>query len=354
MATELPLLLTDDDELLDELVRLSTAAGVDVEAAADPGAAGPAWIDAPMVVAGAGLAGRLRHARLPRRDGVILVGEDSADSDVWSLAQDIGADHVVFLPAAQGWLVDRFAACLGGASAPAPLISVLGGRGGAGASVLAVALALTSARAGRRSVLIDADPLGGGLDLVLGGEDAAGLRWPDLTASSGRLAADSLCAALPAVDGVCLLSWDRGDAVHVPVAAMSAVLGAARRGAELVVADLPRQLDESAVAVLRDSDIALLVLPAEVRACAAAARVAAAAASHCAQLQVVVRGPAPAGLSSRDVAGALGLPLAGVLRPEPGLAAALERGQPPGSRGRGPLAEFCATFLDGLRPGTPQ
>lgn len=348
MAVDLPLLLTDDPELLDELVRLATAAGVEVEVAADPGAAWQAWTSAPMVVVGAAIGGLLGRARLPRRDGVVLVGSDASDGEVWSLAQEAGADHVVFLPAAQGWLVERFAACLGGPSAPAPLVSVLGGRGGAGASVLAVALAVTSAQQGRRPVLVDADPLGGGLDLVLGGEGAAGLRWPDLTQTSGRLAADSLCAALPAIAGVCLLSWDRGDPVDVPLPAMSAVLGASRRGAELVVADLPRRLDEAAVAVLRDSDVALLVLPAEVRACAAAARVAAAAMTHCTELRVVVRGPAPAGLSSRDVAAALELPLAGVLRPEPGLAAALERGEPPGARGRGPLTDFCGGFLDRL------
>lgn len=349
MAAELPLLLTDDPELVDELVRLATAGGVEVQVADAPGAAWQAWTTAAMVVASASLAGALRRARLPRRDGVVLVGTDPADPSVWTLAQELGADHVVFLPAAEGWLVDRFTSCLGGPAAAAPLVCVLGGRGGAGASVLAVALAVTAARHGQRPVLIDADAFGGGLDLVLGGEGAAGLRWPDLTATSGRLAADSFCGALPAVAGVSLLACDRGAPVEVPAAAMSAVVGAARRGGDLVVVDLPRRLDETAVAALRDCDVALLVVPAEVRACAAAAQVATAATAHCADLQVVVRGPSPAGLASRDVAAALGVPLAGVLRPEPGLAAALERGEPPGARGRGPLADFCTGFLERLR-----
>jgi hypothetical protein len=56
-----------------------------------------------------------------------------------------------------------------------------------------------------------------------------------------------------------------------------------------------------------------------------------------ASLQVVVRGPAPGGLDAQMVAEALGLPLAGRCRPEPGLAQALERGLAPGGR-RGPLA----------------
>jgi hypothetical protein len=51
-------------------------------------------------------------------------------------------------------------------------------------------------------------------------------------------------------------------------------------------------------------------------------------------------------LSADDVAEALGVPLAGLVRAEPGLAAALERGDPPGRRTKGPLAGFCAGFLD--------
>ncbi len=348
MAAARPLLLTDDPELLDDLVRLASAGGVEVEVSADPGAAVTAWAAAPLVVAAAALGGALRRARLPRRDQVILVGDDPLDENVWALAEDVGADHVVFLPAAQRWLVDRFAGCVDGAAVVAPLVSVLAGRGGGGASVLAVALALTAVRRGSRVVLVDADPLGGGLDLVLGGEEASGLRWPDLTATRGRLAAESLCAALPRIAGVRLLSWDRAGPVDLRPEAMTAVLGAARRGADVVIADLPRRLDDAAVAALRQSDVALLVLPAEVRACAAAARVAAAAVAHCSDLRVVVRGPAPAGLSSRDVAAALGLPLEGVLRPEPGLGARLERGSLPAARGRGPLADFCSTFLGRL------
>ena len=58
-------------------------------------------------------------------------------------------------------------------------VAVVGGCGGAGASVLAAALAVTAVRHGGRALLVDCDPLGGGLDLVLGAEHVAGLRWPD-------------------------------------------------------------------------------------------------------------------------------------------------------------------------------
>ena len=81
------------------------------------------------------------------------------------------------------------------------LVSVVGGSGGVGASTLSVALALVAQRRGLRSLLFDADPLGGGLDLVLGSERAEGLRWHDFDATRGRLSAGSLADVLPVHHG---------------------------------------------------------------------------------------------------------------------------------------------------------
>jgi hypothetical protein len=118
--------------------------------------------------------------------------------------------------------------------------------------------------------------------------------------------------------------------------------------------DLPRRLDDAAVLALEAADRVLMVVPAELRATAAAARVAATAAPHCADLAIVVRGPAPGRLQAKDVADALGLPLAGALRPEPRLGPALERGEAPAVSGRGPLASFCQRLIEDLidPPGT--
>jgi hypothetical protein len=45
------------------------------------------------------------------------------------------------------------------------------------------------------------------------------------------------------------------------------------------------------------------------------------------------------------VAKALGLPLAGSLRPEPAMCQALERGEAPTSSGAGQLAELCKLII---------
>jgi secretion/DNA translocation related CpaE-like protein len=131
---------------------------------------------------------------------------------------------------------------------------------------------------------------------------------------------------------------------------MAAVLGAGRRACDLVVVDLPRHLDEAAEVVATTAQTVLVVVPAEVRATASAARVVTRLAPLAPDVRLVVRGPAPAGLSAQTVAESLGLPLAGSLRPEPGLAGALERGEPPTRSGRGPLAKLCRSLLDDLAP----
>jgi secretion/DNA translocation related CpaE-like protein len=327
------------------VLRLAAAAGVEPDVVADPGAARARWPLASLVLVGADAADALAHAALPRRSAVVLVGHDLDDAAVWQRALALGADRVVILPDDQERLVDRLVDTADGGSTGGRVVCVTGGRGGAGASTLAAGLALTAVRLGWPTLLVDADPLGGGIDLVLGGESAAGVRWPDLVATRGRLSAPALHEALPRVGGVSVLSWDRGGGLDLPAAALDAVLDAGVRRSRLVVVDLPRRADDAVAAALGRSEVALLVVPAEVRAAAAGARVAAGVRPHVRDLRVVVRGPAPSGLPADAVAASLGLPLAGALRAEPGLSAALERGEPPARRGRGPLAEFCRRFL---------
>ena len=153
------------------------------------------------------------------------------------------------------------------------------------------ALAVTARRRGLDTLLVDADPLGGGVDLVLGWEQMAGLRWPELVDARGRVSPPALVSALPGEGSLAVLSFDRSELDAVPVDAMAAALDAGRRGRDLVVVDLPRRFDDASLVALTAADRGYLVVPAELRACAAARRVAAAASIHCAELSVVVRDP---------------------------------------------------------------
>ena len=369
------LIVSGEAATVDELQALAAAAGARTDVRAHLDAARPLWTSADLVLVGSdvpvgersaearvppgaaldavappgrGDAGALDPAALPRRGGVVLVARSEADGVVWRRAVALGAEHVAVLPVARAWLVERLTDAAHGQTPDAPVVGVVGGRGGAGASVLAAALGRAAVARGQQTLLLDGDPLGGGLDLVVGCEEAPGLRWPDLAAARGRLAGTMLRSALPDVDGLALLSWDRGDASALPPEALCAVLDAARRSFELLVLDLPRRVDDATRCALVRCDQLLVVVPAEVRAAAAAARVLGVVGPLVADIRLVVRGPAPTGLPAEAVAQALGLPLAGELRPEPGLDAALDRGTAPATSARSPLAALSRRLLTQL------
>ncbi|HEY3009503.1 MAG TPA: septum site-determining protein Ssd [Micromonosporaceae bacterium] len=350
----LPLVVTGDQELLDDLLRLAAVAGTDVDVASDPAAARRRFRAAPLVLVGIDQAQACLRARLPRRSGLAIVGRAGAAEPPWQLAELVGAAHVAMLPAAEPWLVDRLADCLLGSQGDGRIVAVIGGRGGAGATILAAALAFTAGRLGFGALLVDGDPLGGGLDIALGWEELVGLRWSGLSQADGRVDAAALVDALPRRGDLVILSFDRGDHLALRPEAMTATLEAGRRARDLVVVDLPRQLDDAAVVALQLADRTLLVVPAELRAVAAAGRVARMVTPHCEDLSVVVRGPSPGGLKADEVIHALGLPLAGTLRPEPRLAPALERGEAPAQSGRGPLATLCQRLVTELVEQRPR
>ncbi|MBY6304169.1 septum site-determining protein Ssd [Streptomyces clavuligerus] len=342
-ARPVPLIVTEDMELLDDLLRLCAAAGTEPEVHhAVPERRG-AWEAAPLVLVGDDAAERCRGA--VRRSGVLLVGREQDDPDVWRLAVEIGADGVVRLPDAERFLLDRIADAVEGVGEPATTVGVIGGSGGAGASHLACALAVTAAREGRRTLLVDGDPLGGGIDVLLGGERTEGRRWPDFAGARGRVAGGALEESLPELHRLRVLSWDRGDSVVIPPEAMRSVLAAARRRGGVVVVDLPRRVDEGVAEALAQLDLGLLVVPGELRAVAAAARVASVVGMVLPDLRVVARPPYAPGLDDGWVAASLGLPLAGELPWETGPPTGPADGAPPGRAGT-PLARFCTVFWD--------
>ncbi|WP_369357927.1 septum site-determining protein Ssd [Streptomyces sp. cg2] len=346
-----PLLITEDEELLDDLLRLCAAAGALPEVAHRPPLGKEEWEAAPLVVVGADAAGRL--SVVGRRTGVVIVGRDADDVAVLRQAVAAGAERVLALPDGERWLVDRIADAVEGSGPPALTVGVVGGRGGAGASTLAAALALTAARAGERTLLVDGDPLGGGLDVLLGGEQEKGLRWPAFAESRGRVAGGALAESLPRLHSLRVLSWDRGAEVAIPPPAMRAVLAAARRRGGVVVVDLPRRVDGTTSEALAQVDIGLLLVPTELRAVAAARRVADGVRAVLGDVRVVTCGhPGPGsggGPTAEEVARLVGLPLAGELPWEAGLSEDLARGRAPGARERGPLARFCAGFWERAR-----
>jgi secretion/DNA translocation related CpaE-like protein len=356
-AARQPLMMMKPGALADEVLRLAAAAGCDPYRVTGPETVREQWHCAPLLLLDVEAATMSAGAGLPRRDGVVIVCADD-EPEAWRCAVGVGAQRVAVLPDAEAWLVDALADAVESPADPGRVLAVLGGRGGAGASVFATAVAVTVAESGRHAMLVDCDPLGGGLDLALGAERMDGLRWPGLALGGGRVPAAALHAALPTPrlgggGGLTVLSYGRSDYGQSGCdrdgsgpdgSAVRTVCGAGRRAGEIVVCDVPRYPGEPGTAALETADLAVLVVPAEVRACAAAATVAARVLRHGVALQLVVRGPAPGGITPSDVSRALNLPLLTAMRPQPGLAGALDRGAVPG-QSRGPLATAAREVL---------
>ncbi len=125
------------------------------------------------------------------------------------------------------------------------------------------------------------------------------------------------------------------------------VLQEGRRDCELVIVDVPRSLDPAAVAALSLARRVYLVVPAQLRAIAAANQMCRTLRAVAADVRAIVRGPAPSGIAPSGIARTMGIPLAGQIRAEPGLARDYERGVPPGQP-RGPLGRLCTQLLDEL------
>ena len=339
------LLATADEMLLDDLLRLSAAAEVVPRVENDLLGLRRNWQTAALVVVGQDLVEPLARTQPVRRSGVLLAGVEPRDDELYRRAFSIGAEGVFLLPGEEGELGDKLADTLDGGVRSAITLAFVGGCGGAGATTLAAAVAVTGSRRGLRTMLIDGDPLGGGIDLALGMETGPGARWPGLLNASGRVSAAALRSALPLVDGLAVLSWDRGDVTTLPPEAMRSVLGAAQRSSDLVVVDLPRRADPAAEEAFVRATATLLVVPRDVRSCAAAARLVAPLREVASDLRVVPREPGLSGLSAVDVAEYLSLPLAVKLGFERELAIVMDKGRFD-PRPRGPLGRGAAELLD--------
>lgn len=204
---------------------------------------------------------------------VVLLGRPE-DSGLWDAAALLGGCPVAVLPEAEAWLADRLSPrAQESAGGPGVVVGVAGAAGGVGTSTLACWLAADAADNGARTVLVDADPDGCGLDVLLGLEAVDALRWPDLCRSNGVLRAEQLWPLLPGHvdhDDLRWLSWDR--APHPPVQVpWLPVLAALRTAAHAVVVDLGR-VTAGDTALATHCDVVLLTLPRTVRGVLAAHR----------------------------------------------------------------------------------
>ncbi|PKH40684.1 helicase/secretion neighborhood CpaE-like protein [Nocardioides alpinus] len=330
------LLLTSATSLHDAVVPLCAAAGVEVQVCAEPDLALAAWGEVDLVLVGVDLAERVVALAPPRRPGVHVVGVAPGDT-VFRAAVELGAVSVVDLPQGAEWLVDALAD-VGERASPGRTIGVVGGAGGAGATTLACALAQSYA-ARAPTLLVDADPLGPGLDRLLGMEDLPGVRWEGLGETAGRLGARALRESVPRRELLGVLTWS-GLRRRLDVPTARRILPAAVRGHDLVVLDLARQGGPALTELVDRCDDLLVVTPSTVPGLAATARLVADL-GRSGRAGLVVR---PGGLSDADAEQVTGLPVVAAVADQRGLAASVDRGLGP-LAGRGPLARAARDLL---------
>ncbi len=318
-----------DSELRNELDRVAAAVGVRiVHAGVGSSVNRRTWSAAAGVVLDQDAADRYGRSGLPRRGHVSVLTFAEPTTSTWTGAIAVGARHVLRLPAQERELILELGEAAESAREDGPrgqIVAVIGGCGGAGASLLAVALACSAVHSAGKALLVDLDPWGGGIDLLVGGETAPGLRWPDLGLQGGRLNWSAVREALPRHREITVLSGTRRG-YELAAAPVDAVVDAGRRGGVTVVCDLPRRLTDATEAALDTADLVVLVSPCDVRACAATGAIAPVLATINPNLGLVVRGPSPGGLRAMEVADIAGLPLLASMKAEPQLAEQLERG----------------------------
>jgi secretion/DNA translocation related CpaE-like protein len=340
--------VTAHSELLDQVLSVTAAVGVEPLILSDPGLLRQHWSTASMLLLGVDQATHVATLGLPRRADVYLVaGQETPAALAQQCSIRLGA-AVLSLPTSAGWLSDALADTSGKGLRSGNLVCVVGGSGGVGASTLAAGLAFVAARTSQRTMLIDADPRSGGLDLLLGAERTAGWRWPRLANAQGHLG--DLTGHLPTVEGVDLLSMARGESTsswEPQAEQLDSVLQSAMRSHEVTVVDLPRTL-RAAGEALRRAELAVLLVRDDVRGVAAGRQAVRELAGLRDGLGLVVRRGRLRLLEPHLVATSVGLSLLGSFVDDPALILAAERGEPPARSARSAIAQLCRQLLGNL------
>lgn len=308
------LLLTARHDIDNDVSRLAAVAGLPLTTLALLDAVGSGWSSCDLVIIGVDLLPEVAARGWPRRPGVLVVctGDSQAVGEVstWAHAVAQGAEHVLELPQAERWLVDRLCDVADGPSAEGAVLSIQAGRGGVGGTALCCLLTQASTVS---TLLVDADHLSGGIDVRLGLDQESGLRWSDLQQVGGRVSPAALKPALvPLGDHAVVLAADRVASCPPSAAAMEAILSAGRRGFALTVVDCPRTSDEATQLVWSRSQLAIVVVPCDLPGAVASASLIETIRRSTDRVAIVARTPTGE-MEPQEIADTLEVPLLGTL-----------------------------------------
>lgn len=229
------------------------------------------------------------------------------------------------------------------AAAAGAVIAVVGAAGGAGASTLAAAVCI---RAGAGSVLIDAHPRSGGLDLLLGIEEVPGARWGEIELGEGVIARADLLRALPATASQVGVLTSARTMIVDPFPLREDDIDAA---VAACASDGVTVVDAPAGAIPTRCDFAGIVVPAQLRPAAAAASIVAQCDAAGVDHGLIVRDCAWASLNPAELERVTGSRVLARVRTCRGLARAVERGGLPARLPRTLANAADAVLAEGTR-----
>ena len=320
MTTRSILLAITDPLLHPEVMNIAAATGIDIIDTADPREISILAPKASIIIADALTVSHIRAVvdSYPQTNITVLLVYPEPGPIDWKLALKAGTADAFILPAQATELLSALrndAAVSTPSSSQGSVITVSSATGGSGCSTIAAALALYS-HDKTPTVLIDADPHSGGMDLLLGCEDNPGIRWVDLTSTDGVLNGVDLIAALPnSGSGLPILSVDRLSLDSGITEEKLQQVIAALRGTHRIIIDIPAYTS-ALTTTLTVADACYLVIPPEVRAAAVASRMVKYLRNHSSKttskLQVtgIVRHRGWAGLRIRDIESIVGITIA--------------------------------------------
>lgn len=208
-----------------------------------------------------------------RRGGRYFIADNPATID-FEVAMRSHADEVFVLPAQLGELlaaIGQHTSDPEASSSAGTVLAVTSSAGGAGCSTFAAALALEAGES-FEPVLVDAQRYSGGVDLLFGIEETTGARWGEISFGEGDIHRGDVRQALPLTPtGVAVLTSPRTK--------INAPLSLGQEEVDKVVTPLSTSgltvVDTPPGLIPSRCDGVVVIVPLEVRAAAAAARIVA-------------------------------------------------------------------------------
>jgi pilus assembly protein CpaE len=282
------------------------------------------------------MARELLHPAMARRATQVLLVAEEMTVPVRREAIETGAQGVYAWPEERFELAEvlaRSGRIRSEASTPrGRVIAVYGARGGAGATFVATHLAGAMADRGERTVVVDLDPEFADLTVALGVPYGKHVRTiADLAGVAEELAPDHLQDVLYQHHrGFSALLGPMEDARgSVPAGLYPACVALLAGSFDVVVALAPRALDPLARAAIRMADDVLLVVTLDLFALYGAKRAASALQMNepPGRCRVVINRAARSDVTMRDVERILGMRPGAVMRFDPAVRRAQDRGQ---------------------------